>query len=186
MTYLDYYDLEQYLFSKVQPKFHRDGTIGASDFFCIIIWKANRAKSKIARKLLAIGNGKNLEDIVHKIASDIASAAGSKEKLRVLIEDWELRLAMATAILTVLYPRDFTVYDVRVCESLKNHKALGNKTNFERLWDGYQSFLSDVKAAGPAELSLREKDRWLWGKSFITDLSRDIESGFAKRGAAGS
>ena len=34
------------------------------------------------------------------------------------MRDWKLRLPTASAVLTVLYPEDFTVYDQRVCKML--------------------------------------------------------------------
>ncbi len=51
--YLKYFDRAHYLFEDVHQRFHTEHSLGAFDFFTIIIWKANRAKSKIALKLLA-------------------------------------------------------------------------------------------------------------------------------------
>lgn len=42
--YLKYYNLERYLFEEVTKKFKEEGQLGAFDFFCIVMWKANRAK----------------------------------------------------------------------------------------------------------------------------------------------
>jgi hypothetical protein len=53
--YRDYYDLERYVSETVRHRFQQDGYLSAFDFFCIVIWKANRAKSKIADKLLRDG-----------------------------------------------------------------------------------------------------------------------------------
>ena len=53
-----YYDLESYLFEEVSPRFQETKTISKFDFFCIVIWKANRAKTKIAHRLLLGGNEK--------------------------------------------------------------------------------------------------------------------------------
>jgi len=50
---LRYYDLEAYLFEDVHKRFKTEGSIGAFDFFSIVIWKANRAKSRIAKRLLS-------------------------------------------------------------------------------------------------------------------------------------
>ena len=47
--YLKYYDLENYIFTTVQDNFQKEGSICAEDFFSIVIWKANRAKSNIAK-----------------------------------------------------------------------------------------------------------------------------------------
>ena len=82
---------------------------------------------------------------------------------------------MDSAILAMLYPDDFTVYDVRVCDTLGGFHNLGNRVNFENLWQGYQAFTRAVKESTPKELtSLRDKDRYLWGKSFYEQLIRDI------------
>jgi hypothetical protein len=37
-----YYDLETYLFDTVSRRFAEEHTLTAFDFFCIVIWKANR------------------------------------------------------------------------------------------------------------------------------------------------
>lgn len=47
--YLKYYDLENYILTDVRANFKANGHLNSFDFFCIIIWKANRAKSKIAK-----------------------------------------------------------------------------------------------------------------------------------------
>jgi hypothetical protein len=52
VDYLRFQDFESYLFEDVHRRFQEDGSIGAFDFFAIVIWKANRAKSKVAQRLL--------------------------------------------------------------------------------------------------------------------------------------
>ncbi len=49
---LQYYHLEPYLFDTVHNGFAKKGQLSAFDFFCILIWKANCAKSKHASRLL--------------------------------------------------------------------------------------------------------------------------------------
>ena len=49
LDYLRYYDLERYLFEDVHRRFHEEGSIGAFDFFSIVIWKANRAARWLGR-----------------------------------------------------------------------------------------------------------------------------------------
>ena len=78
----------------------------------------------------------------------------------------------ASAILTVLYPDEFTIYDIRVCQILKDFHNLVNLSKFERVWAGYQAFKSKVQEAAPPHLSLRDKDRYLWGQSFHEQLTR--------------
>lgn len=172
--YLKFYDLERYLFEEVSPKFIKNGNIDASDFFCIVIWKSNRTKTRIISRLLKKGHS-NLNDAVNELTTQIFQAPDLKSKMSVLIEGWGFRLPMSSAILTVLYPDVFTIYDIRVCEQLNKHFAKEPKdfykiqdlVNFNDLWDGYCGFLEKVQEFAPKEFSLRDKDRWIWGKSFM-------------------
>jgi len=172
-----YYYLESYLFDIVRPRFLKQGYLDAFDFFCIVIWKAERAKSRIARRLTNVNE--DIDTAVKVVTWGVSQQATSKERMRVL---WNggLDLPMASAILTVLYPDDFTVYDQRVCGQLGKHHHLKDSRDFETLWDGYQKFKCDVQKLAPTELSLRDKDRYLWGKSFREQLMNDIRLGFKK------
>jgi hypothetical protein len=146
-----------------------------------VIWKANRAKSKVAERLLAHDNGQtNLENAVASLLAAVFEAEDQRARLSVLIEGWGFRLPMASAILTVLYPEDFTVYDIRVCDVLGDFKDAQYKTNFSTLWERYEAYVIAVKEAVPGCSSLRDKDRFLWGKSFATQLQTDIQSSFGR------
>jgi hypothetical protein len=172
-----YYYRESYLFDIVRPRFLKQGYLDAFDFFCIVIWKAERAKSRIARRLANINE--DLDAAVKVVTWGISQQATSRERLHVL---WTggLGLPMASAILTVLYPDDFTVYDQRVCGQLGKHQHLKDIRDFETLWNGYQNFKRDVQTLAPMGLSLRDADRYLWGKSFREQLLNDIRLGFKK------
>ncbi len=176
VDYRQYYDLEPYLFNTVRPRFAEQGYLDAFDFFCIVIWKANRAKSKIAKKLRA--KEENLEAAVRKLTTELAQQKTAKDRLRYMLKEWGFRLPTASAILTVLYPEEFTVYDWRVGDELGFHD-LGNLSNFEDLWPRYEEFKRKVEESTLTELSLRDKDRYLWGKSFERQLKSDIAKGFA-------
>jgi hypothetical protein len=178
--YLKLYADENYLFEEVSRRFSEHGYLKAFDFFCIVIWKANRAKSKIAKRLLRKGHP-DLDSAVVALTKSLANAEGDKARMKILIVEWGFLLPTASAILTVLYPLSFTIYDFRVCEELKDFDKLQNKTKFESLWSGYESFIAAVKKIGPSEYSLRDKDRWLWGKSFCEQLRNDIDEKFQKR-----
>lgn len=178
-----YYDLERYLFEDVHRRFHEEGSVGAFDFFSIVIWKANRAKSTIARRLLKrdrLGSGR-LEVIVRDITKALFAASEAEERFRLLSQDWGFRLPMASAILTVFWPDEFSVYDVRVCESLGGFHRLQNRTDFSSLWSGFQDYIAAVHAAAPPALSLRDKDRHLWASSAVKQLKTDIENNFGAR-----
>lgn len=179
IDYRKFCNLETYLFTTVRDNFIREGNINVADFFCIVIWKSNRSKSKIAKKLLSHAHGfQNLDDAMRSLTSEIKQQSSGKERLRYLMKEWKFYLPMATAVLSVLYPDEFTIYDTRVCNVLGDFHKLYNKLRFETVWTEYNRFIAAVQKAAPEGLSLRDKDRWLWGKSFWEQLERDIRTGF--------
>lgn len=178
LDYSTYYYLEEYPFDQVSSRFATDQTLSAFDFFCVVIWKANRAKSKVAERLRKRG-GEDLENAVGTLVSEIVSANSKRDRLSVMLERWGFRLPMASAILTVLYPDEFTVYDVRVCDILGDFHDAQNK-KFDTLWDRYVAYIDRVRASVPSKRKLRDKDRYLWGQSFATQLNQDIKAGFRK------
>lgn len=171
--YAKYHDLEGYLFGEVSQRFRSEQAVSAFDFFCIVIWKANRSKSKVASRLLA-QEYPDLNEAVGALVHEIAIATDAKARLAVLIDKWRFRLPMASAILTVLYPEEFTVYDVRVCNVLGDFKDAQHKTKFDALWNRYAQYVEKVKKEVPEKPNLRDKDRYLWGKSFEGQLKDDI------------
>jgi len=181
IDYRAYYHLERYVFHEVSAHYREAGQLTAFDFFCIVIWKANRSKSRVANRLLAQGFT-DLESAVSALTRSLATAPDDKERLRILMDGWGLRLPMASAILTVLYPESFTVYDVRVCDVLGDFRTTQYRTDFEALWDEYQRFMAAVHAAVNEAYDLRDKDRWLWGKSFCQrlELEADLSSQFRR------
>lgn len=171
------YDEETYLFQVVGPRFRETGRLDAYDFFFIVRWKANRAISRLARRLLSQG-GPDLPTAVSRLAADLLGAKDPRERFCCLLERWQFRLPIASAVLTVLYPEEFTVYDVRACKELGRFQALKDCRDVADLWSGYLEFKAAVEAEAPAQLSLRDKDRFLWARSRHNDLVRGIERRF--------
>jgi hypothetical protein len=65
-----FYDLETYLFTEVRKRFAETGTITPFDFYCIIVWKSNRAKSKTKTRLAKLADG-NFGSAVAQIAAEL-------------------------------------------------------------------------------------------------------------------
>lgn len=164
MDYLKYYLLEDYLLKEVKDNFEKNGFLTPEEFFCIVIWKANRAKTTIKRRLLK--TCPNLKTAIKKLTSEIYSEPSKEKKLRILLDKWKFQLPMASAILTILYPDDFTIYDVRVRNQLKISDFCGRKNQIKKYFNEY---LPKVKKCFPG-MKLRDKDKNLWGKSFYEDL----------------
>lgn len=141
--YIKYYDLENYILKEVRDNLNINGHLTAFDFFCFVIWKANRAKTKIAQRLLKYNP--DINQSVKDLTAKIFSATDDRQKLKVLIDDYQFRLPMSSAILSLRYPDNFTVYDVRVCNTLTNLRGLDTNTNFEKLWLGYKDYIDNVK-----------------------------------------
>jgi hypothetical protein len=179
--YLRYFDREHYLFEDVHQRFQKEHSLGAFDFFSIVIWKANRAKSKIARRLLTTDrkSKRDLNARCRVLTRSIYAAPDHKERLRILIKEWGFALPMASAILAVCYPDDFALYDYRVRDQIEGLPKL-NAGNFDKLWDGYQQYVANVSKLAPSDLSLRDKDRYLYGKSNAVQLRKDIQRSFKK------
>ena len=164
--YIKYYNLEEYLFGEVSENFKERGFLMPDEFFCIVIWKANRAKTNIKKKLLSFDS--DLARAVKAFTNEIYTAKTSEEKLAVAIK-WKFGLPMASAILTVLYPNDFTIYDARVRDIIGIEKDFsGAKDQAEKY---FREYIPKVRATSEGN-SLREKDQYLWGESFYKDIKK--------------
>lgn len=185
---LAWYDLERYLFGTVSKRFQEDGVLNAFDFFSIVIWKANRAKPRVAQLLVPhVAESPNpraeLEEAVKQLTRSLSEAADDPTRLRVLING-KFHLPIASAILAVLWPERFTVYDVRACNELKESTGkdfsyLGGITDLDRLWSGYEAYIQAVSESSDAP-SLRDRDRVLWASNTMRQLHEDIGRGFKK------
>jgi hypothetical protein len=61
-----------------------------------------------------------------RIASELNKTPDREERLRVLVKKWEFFLPTAAAILTILYPDEFAIFDWRVRDELNSeYKPFG-------------------------------------------------------------
>jgi hypothetical protein len=167
--YSKYHHIEDYLFAEVGPRFIKCARISPFDFYVILIWKANQQKRRIRARLRQRAG--SFTTAVQAIGESLYASSGSKRKLEVLMKEWGFRLPMATAILTVLYPADFAVYDNRICTELKISTNVAEKFFSDEVWTEYQRFLQAIDAAAPSGLSLRDKSRYLWGRALYNEVA---------------
>jgi hypothetical protein len=163
MTFRKYYNLERYLFDEVGPRFRRRGQLQPVDLYFILAWKSSRAKNTSKNRL--VKKAGTFQNATSAISKALGGANSDEERLRILMDGWDFRLPTATAVLSVLYPESFTVYDVRVCSELGRFGELAKRRFSPRLWAHYQQFVKAVEAAVAKPMSLRDKDRYLWAKS---------------------
>jgi hypothetical protein len=158
-----YYSPENHLFPALAEKFARTGTLNPEELYLILDWKASRARTRHRSRLVKIAG--SFEAATQRIASDLHTATGPEQQMEALIIKWVFRLPTASAILAVLYPDTFTVYDARVCEVLSGFHTLGDMNWSHEAWQEYERFVEAVRATAPSALTLRDCDRWLWGRS---------------------
>ncbi len=173
-SYIKFYWLETEFFPEIRKFFHKEHYLKPEHFFSIIIWKRNASKTTIKRGLLA--NGLSLDTAVRNLTEEIFRA-NKKEKLNILLQREGLQLAIASALLTVLYPNDFTVYDVRVRRQLNYPDVTYIEDNMERYFNEYlpQVLKRGRKITQNPSLSLRDCDRVLWAKSWYEDLQKFLQ-----------
>lgn len=158
--YKQYYFLENYLFDTVTKNFERNRHLTEEEFFAIVIWKSNRAKTKVRDGI------KESQKTVQMITSEISQAKTPEEKLKLLTDIDGIGLPMASAILTVCYPKDFTVVDYRARSSLKEFDV-EIKGDPSTDCTAYFDYLNKcMKLAQKFNFSLRDFDRILWAKDF--------------------
>ena len=181
--YLKYYWLEKYIEDDVCSDFHnKKGVLASFQFFSIIEWKNPKVgKTHIAKELREDENVKQLmEKIYHE--KDLS------KKLSILLSVNGIKLATASAILTNLYPEEFTIYDIRVRKQLKklgewreNPDDITYDIDVVRKY--FEKYLSPLKKiARENNLSLRDCDRALWAKDWSEDLRRFIKPSVYKSG----
>jgi hypothetical protein len=170
---IDYYNPEARLFPALAATFEQTGEVDPAGFYLILDWKAPRARTRHIHRL-AFKAG-SFEAAVSRIASDFREADGPEQRLELLLTRWGFRLPTASAILAVLYPDTFTIYDARTCDELHDFDRLAYMNWSDGLWPENQRFVSAVRAVAP-DLSLRDCDRTLWGRNKQRQMDAEISS----------
>jgi hypothetical protein len=127
--------------------------------YLILDWKSSRARTRHRSRLAGIAGSFNAA--VGEIAADLHAAASPEQRLGVLLTKWGFRLPTASAILSILYPDIFTIYDIRVCNALclppaRRHEvvahSLGRVPTIHRRCA--RRYTSRVESARPRPLAL--------------------------------
>ena len=159
--YIKYYFLEDYLLNEVRNNFQKRGYLTPEEFFAIVIWKRNASKTNIRKGVV------KSKRTIRAITSRVFQAR-PEEKLNALLSSKipGIGIAIASAILTILYPDDFTIADYHASASIKD---LGKniKGDPRTKVAVYNDYLNICKKLAPKHsLSLRDFDRALWAKDF--------------------
>ena len=162
--YIREYDLEKQLFGDISKNFKKNKTLSDEEFFKIIIWKSNRTKGRVLAGI------KKSKKSIKQIMRNVYNAKDPEEKIEILTEIEGIGISIASAVLTVCYPKKFTVLDYRVWGILFKDKKVKNKRPPSSV-PGYLDYVNICKNyAKKLKLSLRDFDRAMWGRSFYEDL----------------
>ncbi|MCL4518016.1 MAG: hypothetical protein M1587_02335 [Thaumarchaeota archaeon] len=158
--YLKYYWLEDYLFNEVSKSFRRRRYLKNEEFFAVVIWKSQRQKTNILRGIQSSGC------TIKSLTSHIRKAKTAKEKIEVLTAIRGIGLSVASAVLTVCYPRAFTVVDHRARTSLERLgiSIKGDPSNNIKAYFEYIDICKNL--SNQNKMSLRNFDRALWAMDF--------------------
>lgn len=158
--YKKYYSLEKYLFEEVSNNFKKNHFLTNEEFFSIVIWKSPRVKTKVLKGIKK--SGKTVKEITEKLFAE----KDRGEKINILRKIYGIGIPVASAVLTVCFPDEFTITDYRATEALNKTKNVKIKDP-SILIENYLEYVDICKEiAKENNLSLRDTDRCLWGLSF--------------------
>jgi len=171
MDYKKFYNDEQYLLEEVGPHFRAIGNLAPADFYTLLNWKSPRNKNMHLKRLKAIAG--TFKAAVAQIAAELYGAVDQKRRLEILMNKWGFALPTASAILTILFPADFTVFDWRACGEVRvDYKPWNQRSFSDAVWEHYEAFRQAVIDQVPSEPELREKDRFLIGRSIRNEVEK--------------
>jgi thermostable 8-oxoguanine DNA glycosylase len=159
-AYSKFADLEQYLFGEVHDNFLKNHFLSPLEFYSIVIWKSNRSKTLVKKGL---GTVKAIEQLTREIYLE----DNLVKKVDQLVKIKGIGYPIASAILSVCYPDDFTVVDYRAKATLKrlNQRIQGDPTSET---NAYLDYVTKCRAfAKECNISLRILDKYLWGYDFV-------------------
>lgn len=175
-NYSKYYFLENYLFGEVGVNFIGKKSLTPFDLFAIAIWKANRNKGRIKKGI------QDHKASVREISEILASVDSKNEESKrnalkqLTTKDIPgIKIPVASAFLSVLFPNDFTIVDGRIIDACKDYK-IPCEPDPRRNVDSYFKYLNycknNFKSLGFK--SLRDFDQALWGYSFCKELKEYV------------
>ena len=165
----DLYHLEGYLFQQVSARFAKEQTLTPFDFFAVIIWKSNRVKTKVKKGL------HDAEKTVQSLMHDLVVARRPEDKVEVLTQIDGIGIRVASAVLAVCYPSQFTVLDYRAWDTLSRSKVEGLPGSIPSTPAAYVRYCEAcIDLADRQGISLRDLDRALWARSWEDDLEHLI------------
>lgn len=152
--------MEDFLFENISKNFKENHYLTKEEFLAIVVWKRKPSAKKIVDSM----NETSIS--VDALTKSIFNASTPEEKLKILLSVKQIGIAIASAILTVCYPNDFTVVDYRALNSLKKLDISCSKRPTEQIEDYLEYVNVCKKESGERGFLLRDFDRMLWAMDF--------------------
>ncbi|MCX8175585.1 MAG: hypothetical protein N3E51_05275 [Candidatus Micrarchaeota archaeon] len=171
-------DFEEGQLAEIRRKFEKNGTISILDFSTILYWKSNRTKSGILKTI------KNREVSVTSLFSRVSAENDRTKKVEILLEikgrkkngEKGIGIPIASAILAVLYPKDYSICDKRVWDTLRESEYMEKFVHKPNTPANYMKFNEKLKEIANENCkSRRELDNYLWGKNLCKELENEIK-----------
>lgn len=174
-TGLDCYDPETRVFPKIAAKAKAGRPLCKREVLLILKWKTSRLREDYS---IAVGD-KQMQIINQAIGEGRNDALAALTMLQGIPG---IKLAVASAILSVCYPKKFTIIDENVLgvlslfpSSLPAHKRNRYTTEYWTAAEYLDEFLPKVEQFSRRwHCGLRQADQALWGLSVEQDIQRII------------
>jgi thermostable 8-oxoguanine DNA glycosylase len=106
--YIRLYDIEYTLFNIIGPAVKKRGYLTFYDFYKICMWKTRRAKNRYLKN----------QNCVEQIAKLAFLEKDENKKMKILCQFDGVSVPVASAILTIVYPEEYGIIDIRCLEML--------------------------------------------------------------------
>ena len=147
---IEEYDTEKIIFTEIGPRARKNCVLNFDDFYKICMWKSRRQKNRYLK------NKNKVENISRKafLTSD------ETKKIELLCGLDGVGIPTASAILTVLYPENYSIIDIRCIETL-NHLGYKMKNVMTvNNWLKYLEIMRDL--AKENNVTTRDLDKALF------------------------
>lgn len=166
--YIDQYDLEKRIF-QLGDEISNRGWLNKNEFLTICLWKSRRPK-----KLYNL----NSESKIKSLTKSAFKENDELKKIRKLTELKGVRIPTASAILSVLNPKEYPIIDVRCIQSLEELKAINWKTITENNWIKYLKIVREL--AKEKKRTAREIEKGLFAFNRI-NLDKEYVNLYSKK-----
>lgn len=148
--YLALYNVEDYLFKVVGPKIRARGFILFDEFYQIGMWKSARQKQNYLKN----------KDTVEDISKRAFLEKDELLKLEIFRELKGVGIPTASAILTIVFPEQYAVIDIRCIQMLREKGISIKETISNKRWLEYLKIMRDI--AAEHHLTPRQVDQVLF------------------------